>query len=149
MTPVHRNIDFKERCYRLAFSMMRGVNPETGSAILQRMHSECDFFRATPAELQTVMGMKSPLFEREYRDRLLAIAESEAVYNDVNRIRELYFTDNDYPQLLRECSDAPLMLYEVPLKKMRAFSAAERLERYAYLGKGKLTAKFAAGEKLL
>ena len=31
---------------------------------------------------------------------------------------------------------------------MRAFSAAERLERYAYLGKGKLTAKFAAGEKL-
>lgn len=113
MTPVHRNIDFKERCYRLAFSMMRGVNPETGSAILQRMHSEGDFFRATPAELQTVMGMKSPLFEREYRDRLLAIAESEAVYNDVNRIRELYFTDNDYPQLLRECSDAPLMLYAI------------------------------------
>ena len=36
-----------------------------------------------------------------------------------------------------------------PLKNMRAFSAAERLERYAYLGKGKLTAKFAAGEKLL
>mgnify|MGYP000178792597 CR=1 FL=1 len=35
------------------------------------------------------------------------------------------------------------------LKSMRAFSAAERLERYAYLGKGKLTAKFAAGEKLL
>ena len=110
---MHRNIDFKERCYRLAFSMMRGVNPETGSTILQRMHSEGDFFRATPAELQTVMGMKSPLFEREYRDRLLAIAESEAVYNDVNRIRELYFTDNDYPQLLRECSDAPLMLYAI------------------------------------
>ena len=42
-----------------------------------------------------------------------------------------------------------LVLDDDPLKNMRAFSAAERLERYAYLGKGKLTAKFAAGEKLL
>ena len=42
-----------------------------------------------------------------------------------------------------------LVLDDDPLKNMRTFSAAERLERYAYLGKGKLTAKFAAGEKLL
>ena len=42
-----------------------------------------------------------------------------------------------------------LVLDDDPLKNMRAFSAAERLERYAYLGKSKLTAKFAAGEKLL
>ena len=42
-----------------------------------------------------------------------------------------------------------LVLDDDPLKNMRAFSAAERLERYAYLGKGKLTAKFAAGDKLL
>ena len=107
----HRNIDFKERCYKLAFSMICGVNPTTGGAILQRMHTEADFFNATALQLQTVMGTKSPLFEREYRDKLLAIAENEAVYNDINHIRQLYFTDEDYPQLLQQCSDAPLMLY--------------------------------------
>ena len=42
-----------------------------------------------------------------------------------------------------------LVLDDDPLKNMREFTAAERLERYAYLGKGKLTAKFAQGRKLL
>ncbi len=40
-----------------------------------------------------------------------------------------------------------LVLDDDPLK-ICGRSAAGRLERYAYLGKGKLTAKFAAGEKL-
>lgn len=108
---AQRNIDFKERCYRLAFSMLRGINPVTAGAILQRMGSEAEFFTATDAMLSTVMGMKSPLFERDYRDRLLSMAESEAVYNDTHHINELYFTSDEYPALLRQCSDAPVMLY--------------------------------------
>lgn len=111
MTPTNRNMDIMERRYKLAFSMLRGVNPVTGAAILQRMHSEAEFFTAPAAMLQTVMGTKSPLFEREYRDRLLMEAEAESMYNDAHGIRELYFTDDCYPQLLQQCSDAPLMLY--------------------------------------
>ena len=42
-----------------------------------------------------------------------------------------------------------LVLDDDPLKNMRTFTPAERLERYAYLGKGALTAKFAQGKKLL
>lgn len=111
MSIAHRTIDYKERCYRLAFSMLRGINPVTAGSILQRMQSEAEFFNATDAILSTVMGMKSPLFERAYRDKLLAMAESEAMYNDNHRIRELYFTSDDYPALLQQCSDAPVMLY--------------------------------------
>lgn len=113
MAMSNRNIDHKERCYRLAFSMLRGVNPLTGNAMLQRLHSEEGFFNAPAMQLQTVMGGKSPMFEREYRDQLLEAAENELVYNDAHNIRELYFTDDDYPQLLQQCGDAPLMLYGV------------------------------------
>lgn len=105
------NIDYKERRYRLAFSMLRGINPVTGGTILQRMQSEAEFFSAPEAQLQTIMGMKSPLFSREYRDKLLATADNEAVYNDMHNIRELYFTDDDYPALLQQCTDAPVLLY--------------------------------------
>ena len=42
-----------------------------------------------------------------------------------------------------------LVLDDDSLKNMRTFTPAERLERYAYLGKGALTAKFAQGKKLL
>ena len=42
-----------------------------------------------------------------------------------------------------------LVLDDSALKNMRTFTPAERLERYAYLGRGALTAKFAQGKKLL
>ena len=42
-----------------------------------------------------------------------------------------------------------LVLEDAALKNMRSFTPAERLERYAYLGKGALAAKFAQGQKLL
>ena len=42
-----------------------------------------------------------------------------------------------------------LVLDDSALKNMRTFTPAERLERYAYLGMGALTAKFAAGKKIV
>lgn len=42
-----------------------------------------------------------------------------------------------------------LVLEDAALENMRSFTPAERLERYAYLGKGALAAKFAQGQKLL
>ena len=42
-----------------------------------------------------------------------------------------------------------LVLDDSALKNMRTFTPAERLERYAYLGRGALTAKFATGKKIV
>ena len=41
-----------------------------------------------------------------------------------------------------------LVLDDSALHNLRSFTPAERLERYAYLGKGALSAKFAQGKKL-
>ena len=41
-----------------------------------------------------------------------------------------------------------LVLDDSALHSLRSFTPAERLERYAYLGKGALSAKFAQGKKL-
>ena len=41
-----------------------------------------------------------------------------------------------------------LVLDDSHLRSLRSFTPAERLERYAYLGKGALSAKFAQGKKL-
>lgn len=113
MANSNRNKDFKERCYRLAFSMLRGVNPMTGNALLQRVHCEEAFFTSSASQLCAIMETRSPLFEQEYRDSLIDAAEKELVYNDAHNIKELYFTDEDYPHLLQQCGDAPLMLYSL------------------------------------
>jgi len=107
----HSDISRRKRCFRLAFSMLRGINPVTAGAILQRVHTEEEFFTMPQSQLQVVMETKSPLFDRQYRDSLLMRAEDEMSYDDSNRIRELYFTDDTYPQMLQECGDAPVLLY--------------------------------------
>lgn len=104
-------MDFKGRSYRLAFSMLRGVNPVAGASILQRVHSEEDFFTLTKSQLQNVTETRSPLFDEAYRSSLLKAAEREIIFNDDNHIREIYFADDDYPKLLQQCCDAPMMLY--------------------------------------
>lgn len=111
MLLTHRDMAYRKRCCRLAFSMIRGINPAAANAILQRVHTEEEFFTLPRQQLQVVMETKSPLFDDGYRENLLVMAEDEMAYNDSNRIRELYFTDDDYPRLLQQCSDSPLMLY--------------------------------------
>lgn len=105
------NTDYQQRRYKLAFSMLRGVNPVTGASILQRVHTEEDFFTLTKSQLQNVTETRSPLFDDAYRDSLLKAAEREILFNDDNNIREIYFTDDNYPKLLQQCFDAPMMLY--------------------------------------
>lgn len=111
MMLAHSDTAYLRRCYRVAFSMLRGINPVSARAILQRVHTEEEFFTMPQSQLQVVMETKSPLFDRQYRDNLLLRAENELTFNDSNRIRELYFTDDNYPHMLQECSDAPVLIY--------------------------------------
>lgn len=103
----------KERCFKVAFSMLRGVNPMIAGNILQRIHDEEAFFTLPQSTLQSVLNTVSPLFDDHYRESLLRKAESEIEFNNSNHIREIYFRDEDYPGLLKLCEDAPMMLYGI------------------------------------
>lgn len=97
--------------YRIAFASLRGMNPQLARQILGRAGGEDAFFKMSERELSTVMGFGNKLFDREYRDRLLAEAEREVIFVETNHIESVYFTDDEYPQRLLQCDDAPLMLY--------------------------------------
>lgn len=97
--------------YRIAFASLRGMNPQLAGQILGRIGGEDAFFKMSERELSTVMGFGNKLFDGEYRRRLLAEAERETVFVETNHINPIYFSDEEYPQRLLQCDDAPLMLY--------------------------------------
>lgn len=97
--------------YQIAFSMLKGVNGNTARTLLQRVGSVRAFFELKPNELALLTGANSDLFDLEYRRKLLADAEREANFIEVNKIRHFFISDSDFPRRLENCDDCPAMAY--------------------------------------
>ncbi len=96
---------------RIAFATLKGITRTLAQEIKARIDSEEAFFTATERQLAAVMGFQSKLFDRAYRDRLIAEATREADFIAAGNVRPIYYEDDDYPARLADCPDAPLMLY--------------------------------------
>jgi DNA processing protein len=100
--------------YKLAFSMIRGVNITTAAQLLAKVGSEENFFTATDNSLKALTLLHNNVTERSYRDSVLDKAVTERAFTDSANIERCYFNDEDnYPQRLAECNDAPAMLYKL------------------------------------
>jgi DNA processing protein len=99
--------------YKLAFSMIRGVNITTAAKLLAKVGDEENFFKATDNSLKALTLLQTKLTERSYRDSLLQKAIAERAFTDSSNIERCYFTANNYPRRLAECNDAPAMLYKL------------------------------------
>ncbi len=77
---------------------------EAGSAtaiVENRKHIENVIPEATPHLKQMLSGL----------DDALALAEQELKFCEAHSIKALHFGDENYPQRLTHCEDAPLVLY--------------------------------------
>lgn len=101
----------EELVYRMAFAAVKGMSLRFASELLTRIGSERAFFNASSADLRQVTGSPAKIYDRDYRDSVLKQAEAEYGFITGNRIKPVYFTDPEYPHRLRDCDDAPLMLY--------------------------------------
>ena len=97
--------------YKILFCMLPGCGPITGHALLTRF-KEPDLMLKNNGELlahdpevpaSLVAGARDP--------DLRARAQREMNFISEKGIRPLWITDQDYPYRLRECADAPLLLY--------------------------------------
>ena len=100
----------RELLHKVALSMMPRVN-----AAVVRVMSECgvcpaDFFMPDAGESLSRLGLSSIPIDSE-RDEALFKARRELDFIDRHSVRPLFILDDDYPFLLREIPDAPVMLY--------------------------------------
>lgn len=99
--------------YQTAFASLRGINRVLGERLLACTGSEEGFFEASESRLRALSGFQSGIFKEDYRRGLVEKARAEVEFTDYAGIRRLYFTDDDYPQRLAQCDDAPLMLFSM------------------------------------
>ena len=99
--------------HKIAFSMAKGMCGDTAVEMLNRIGSPSDFCTLPASQLTALAGVQSRIFGDAYRSELIERAEKEALFVKHNSIKAAFYTDDDYPARLKECSDAPMLIYSL------------------------------------
>lgn len=97
--------------YYVALGMAQGVGSITARKLIEVAGGIEAVFRAGSSSLQRIPGVGPMLADRISDPGLLAMADSEMDFIARKGIRALCDTDEEYPLRLKQCHDAPLILY--------------------------------------
>ncbi|HQT21756.1 MAG: DNA protecting protein DprA [Sphingobacteriales bacterium 17-39-43] len=97
--------------HQLALSCIPGI----GSVLARNLLSYCgdaeEVFKAKAKNLAHIPGIGPKTLEFLKEHSALKRAEQELKFIDKFRIKAFFLTDDDYPKRLRNCADAPIIVY--------------------------------------
>ncbi|MDR2681107.1 MAG: DNA-processing protein DprA [Tannerella sp.] len=102
-----------ESLYLVGLTVLKGVGDVLARHLLQYFGSAEEIFKAKRQSLEKVPGIGGYTAEQIETARAEALkrAEKELVFVDKNKISLYACTDDNYPERLRECQDAPVVFY--------------------------------------
>lgn len=97
--------------HQIALTKINGVGPVIARHLLDHFQAAEAIFAAPRKELLAIPGIGSRLAAAILESRVLREAENELRFIEKHRIQTLFWNENSYPKRLKECPDAPLLLY--------------------------------------
>ncbi|WP_172916100.1 DNA-processing protein DprA [Capnocytophaga canimorsus] len=90
--------------------------PLVGDITAKRLISHCgsaqNVFTLSKQKLQKIDGIGSKIIENLSVSTHLKDAEKELKLIEKYKITPIYFTEKNYPELLKQCPDSPILLYQ-------------------------------------
>lgn len=103
--------DPEEHCYRIALSLIPGVGFIHARNLLDYFGSARAIFKARETTLVKVPGIGNITAGNIRSQQVLERAKAEMEFIEKHRIKTLFYQDDDYPSRLKNCEDAPLILF--------------------------------------
>ncbi len=101
----------QELFYRIALTFVQDVGPVTAKNLVEYFGTAETIFKAPLKELKTVSGL-GEIRTKGFRDEtIFPRAEEELNYIQKHDVSVLWMWDDGYPERLKNCSDAPVLLY--------------------------------------
>lgn len=99
--------------YNIALTQLKGIGPILAKNLLAQFGSTEAIFSESANALSKTIGIGSLLAKEiiSSRQQALEIAKKELDFIQKNNITPLFFTDKSYPFRLKECIDAPMILF--------------------------------------
>ena len=100
-----------ERLYQIGISLISLVGCITARNLVAYAGGIKQVFHTPEKELREIPGIGTVLARNIATSDVLHRAEEELKFIEKNHIQPLFYLDKDYPERLKSCSDAPVMLY--------------------------------------
>ncbi len=104
-------MSFDQLQYYIATTLIPGV----GSTLAKRLIAYCGsaeaVFREKKTALQKIPGIGEVLAQEITQQQVLKRAEEECAFLEKSRFHALCYTDDAYPERLRQCDDGPVVLF--------------------------------------
>ena len=100
-----------EQIYASALTRIPGIGNIALCNLIKQVGSATAIFQHRKELSQLVPGVSDKLIKALDCSEAFKRAEEELVFAEKNQIKCLTFNDKDYPDRLRECDDAPIVLY--------------------------------------
>ncbi|PXV60939.1 DNA processing protein [Dysgonomonas alginatilytica] len=105
------NIDSTKLLYQIALTQIEGVGDILARNLIDTIGSPEEIFTSAKKTLITVKGISTYLADAVLNSKVLERAEKELLFVQKNNIQTYFYTDSDYCNRLKECIDAPILLY--------------------------------------
>lgn len=97
--------------YAAALSKLFAYKPAVALQLIERLGNIGEIFKLNKEELSELLPFNKEIVEVLTDPALLDWAQKEIDWARANKVQTLYITDQHYPYRLRECYDAPILLY--------------------------------------
>ena len=97
--------------YQIGLTMINGIGGTLARQLLNAFGDAESVFKEKKRSLERVPGIGTLLAEEIKRPEVLQRAEKEIAFMEKAHITPLLMEDRNYPKRLKDCPDAPLVLY--------------------------------------
>lgn len=104
-------MSFDERAYQVALSMLPGIGPVSAKRLVSYCGSAGEVFRQKKSHLLKIPHIGEAIASALKNKEVLLKAEKELVFADKKGIQILFYLDKAYPNRLKQCYDAPAVLF--------------------------------------
>lgn len=97
--------------YKIALSLIPKVGHVTARKLVAYVGDYDGIFKETKKNLLKIPDIGETLASNIVNSNVLPLAEKETEFIEKNNIRVIFYLDKDYPERLKHCYDAPVLLY--------------------------------------
>jgi len=103
--------DSSKLFYQIALTKIDGVGDILARKLLEIIGNPEEIFKSNKKILSSIDGISSMLINNILDPEVLKRAEKELLFVEKNKLQTFFISDNNYPARLKECIDAPVLLY--------------------------------------
>ncbi len=97
--------------YQIGITLIKGIGPVLAKNLIAYLGSPEAVFKETKSNLGKIPAIGPVLSKQIVDQQVLVRADKEIDFIVKNNIQHYFYADKNYPYRLKECADAPIMLY--------------------------------------